>query len=200
MSRVWFEPTIPAFEREKTVHALDRAATVIGASNIHRNVNSLSLPCFLPRAWQYFPKILWNLLRTLANKEAYSGHESTATRRTAGQLRMRLESSLWICFSLLYFLNFILIPSLFCRLMAILWYQQGKELHPALQWTLTQGLVPNLVSDQADSTPTLQPVGTRQRSRQSRRLSLIQLLLSWTVPATLQLKSTSRIRGGHAVA
>jgi hypothetical protein len=25
-----FEPTIPAFEREKTVHALDRAATVIG--------------------------------------------------------------------------------------------------------------------------------------------------------------------------
>jgi hypothetical protein len=28
--RVVFEPTIPAFEREKTVHALDRAATVIG--------------------------------------------------------------------------------------------------------------------------------------------------------------------------
>jgi hypothetical protein len=30
MSRVEFEPTIPAFERAKTVHALDRAATVIG--------------------------------------------------------------------------------------------------------------------------------------------------------------------------
>jgi hypothetical protein len=28
---VGFEPTIPAFERAKTVHALDRAATVIGA-------------------------------------------------------------------------------------------------------------------------------------------------------------------------
>jgi hypothetical protein len=27
---VGFEPTIPALEREKTVHALDRAATVIG--------------------------------------------------------------------------------------------------------------------------------------------------------------------------
>jgi hypothetical protein len=27
---VGFEPTIPAFEREKTVHAIDRAATVIG--------------------------------------------------------------------------------------------------------------------------------------------------------------------------
>jgi hypothetical protein len=27
---VGFEPTIPAFERAKTVHALDRAAIVIG--------------------------------------------------------------------------------------------------------------------------------------------------------------------------
>jgi hypothetical protein len=30
MPRVGFEPTIPVFEREKTVHALDHAATVIG--------------------------------------------------------------------------------------------------------------------------------------------------------------------------
>jgi hypothetical protein len=30
MPRVGFEPTIPVFEREKKVHALDRAATVIG--------------------------------------------------------------------------------------------------------------------------------------------------------------------------
>jgi hypothetical protein len=29
MSWVGFEPTIPAFEREKTVHALDRASTVV---------------------------------------------------------------------------------------------------------------------------------------------------------------------------
>jgi hypothetical protein len=29
MSRVGLEPTTPAFERAKTVHALDRAATVI---------------------------------------------------------------------------------------------------------------------------------------------------------------------------
>jgi hypothetical protein len=28
---VGFEPTIPVFERAKTVHALDRAATVIGS-------------------------------------------------------------------------------------------------------------------------------------------------------------------------
>jgi hypothetical protein len=30
MSQVGFEPTIPVFEWAKTVHALDRAATVIG--------------------------------------------------------------------------------------------------------------------------------------------------------------------------
>jgi hypothetical protein len=30
MPRKGFEPTIPAFERAKTLHALDRAATVIG--------------------------------------------------------------------------------------------------------------------------------------------------------------------------
>jgi hypothetical protein len=34
MPRVGFEPTIPAFERAKTVHALDLAATVIGWSLI----------------------------------------------------------------------------------------------------------------------------------------------------------------------
>jgi hypothetical protein len=30
MPRVGLEPTIPVFERAKTVHALDSAATVIG--------------------------------------------------------------------------------------------------------------------------------------------------------------------------
>jgi hypothetical protein len=30
MPRVEFEPTIPVLERAKTVHALDRAVTVIG--------------------------------------------------------------------------------------------------------------------------------------------------------------------------
>jgi hypothetical protein len=28
MPRVGFEPTVPVFEREKTVHALERAATI----------------------------------------------------------------------------------------------------------------------------------------------------------------------------
>jgi hypothetical protein len=31
MSRVEFEPTVPAFARAKTVHALDGAATVTGS-------------------------------------------------------------------------------------------------------------------------------------------------------------------------
>jgi hypothetical protein len=34
MPRVGFEPTIPVFERAKTVHALDRAATVRGSGSV----------------------------------------------------------------------------------------------------------------------------------------------------------------------
>jgi hypothetical protein len=35
MPRVGFEPTIPVFERAKTIHALDRTATVIGSTYIN---------------------------------------------------------------------------------------------------------------------------------------------------------------------
>jgi hypothetical protein len=35
MPRVGFEPTVPSLERAKTVHALDRAATVIGDFNLY---------------------------------------------------------------------------------------------------------------------------------------------------------------------
>jgi hypothetical protein len=35
MRRVGFEPTIPVFERAKTVHVLDRAATVISHKSIY---------------------------------------------------------------------------------------------------------------------------------------------------------------------
>jgi hypothetical protein len=34
MPRVGFEPTTPAFERAKTVHALDREVTVIGLEHL----------------------------------------------------------------------------------------------------------------------------------------------------------------------
>jgi hypothetical protein len=39
MFRVGFKPTNPVFERAKTVHALDRAATEIGIRNVVRNQN-----------------------------------------------------------------------------------------------------------------------------------------------------------------
>jgi hypothetical protein len=38
MPRVGFEPTIPAFELAKTVHALDCAATVIGTHNNYTQI------------------------------------------------------------------------------------------------------------------------------------------------------------------
>jgi hypothetical protein len=38
MTPVGFEPTIPALERAKTVHALDRAATVIGTYRLSQTV------------------------------------------------------------------------------------------------------------------------------------------------------------------
>jgi hypothetical protein len=38
MPRVGFEPTIPVFERAKTVHALDGATTVIGRQRWVNNI------------------------------------------------------------------------------------------------------------------------------------------------------------------
>jgi hypothetical protein len=38
MPQVGFQPTIPVFERAKTVHALDRAATVIGSAGFRCRV------------------------------------------------------------------------------------------------------------------------------------------------------------------
>jgi hypothetical protein len=43
MPRVGIEPTIPAFEQMKTVHALDRAATVIGRNYIAISNYSIAL-------------------------------------------------------------------------------------------------------------------------------------------------------------
>jgi hypothetical protein len=42
MPRVVFEPTIPVFERAKTVRALDRAATVIGILQLYRTMTTCS--------------------------------------------------------------------------------------------------------------------------------------------------------------
>jgi hypothetical protein len=67
MLRVGFEPTIPAFERAKTVHVLDRAAAVIGNEsfclplvnmNIHRtarptdDVRRYTVRSVIEETWQ----------------------------------------------------------------------------------------------------------------------------------------------------
>jgi hypothetical protein len=55
MPRVKFEPATPVFEREKTVHALDRAATAIGnwkriaSGNMERSHPYDWLPVMLKR-------------------------------------------------------------------------------------------------------------------------------------------------------
>jgi hypothetical protein len=46
MPKLGFKPTIPAFERANTIHALDRAATEIGLS-FHYKVNLVTLFCVL---------------------------------------------------------------------------------------------------------------------------------------------------------
>jgi hypothetical protein len=45
MRRVGLQPTIPVFERAKTVHALDRAAVVIGPSADNLNEILLTFMC-----------------------------------------------------------------------------------------------------------------------------------------------------------
>jgi hypothetical protein len=46
MPEVVFEPTIPVFERAKTVHVLHRAVTVIGQDITHRSENPEVQYCF----------------------------------------------------------------------------------------------------------------------------------------------------------
>jgi hypothetical protein len=47
MLRFAFEPTIPAFERAKTIHALDPATTVIGIGTTMYNYLQLNVNCSL---------------------------------------------------------------------------------------------------------------------------------------------------------
>jgi hypothetical protein len=43
MPWVEFEPTVPAFKQEKTVHALDRAATVIEIISVYEIIKCMRL-------------------------------------------------------------------------------------------------------------------------------------------------------------
>jgi hypothetical protein len=63
-----FEPTIPVFERAKTVHALDRAAAVIGCCWMYRDILVIDVlfhsirPSFLPLfLLLYFYFVYWTL-------------------------------------------------------------------------------------------------------------------------------------------
>jgi hypothetical protein len=53
MPRVGFGPTTPVYERAKTVHALDRAATVIG-SHLY-----LALYKYLPMTFNFITSLLF---------------------------------------------------------------------------------------------------------------------------------------------
>jgi hypothetical protein len=49
MTQVWFEPTIPVFERAKTVHALDRGHCDRPQYKYRKKINSISLRLVLHR-------------------------------------------------------------------------------------------------------------------------------------------------------
>jgi hypothetical protein len=48
-----FEPTIPKFERAKTDHALDRAATVIGLNNFRTAFSNVTLKLLVEYIFTY---------------------------------------------------------------------------------------------------------------------------------------------------
>jgi hypothetical protein len=69
MPRVGFEPKIPAFERAKTVHALDCAATVIGLWNV-ANRNMLYL-IMLQKTCHLSSRLLLFTHRVIRHRQRY---------------------------------------------------------------------------------------------------------------------------------
>jgi hypothetical protein len=69
MPRVEFKPKIPAFDRAKTVHVLDRAVTVIGQSNvtcIFVNVRARKLKDIAAYTWINYYLAAGNIFGTTA--------------------------------------------------------------------------------------------------------------------------------------
>jgi membrane glycosyltransferase len=58
MPRVGSEPTTPVFERAKAIHALDRAATVIGA------MNYVTCKLWLSHVNAHYPKVISQQVNT----------------------------------------------------------------------------------------------------------------------------------------
>jgi hypothetical protein len=79
MPRVGFEPMIPVFERTKTVHALDRAATVIGyysttvlIISFHTLVHCYyPVPFFCVFIYSYFMPLFFILSVTIHNSRLH---------------------------------------------------------------------------------------------------------------------------------
>jgi hypothetical protein len=71
MPQVGFEPTIPVFERAKTVHALDRAVTVMGTREIYRHKNDTSMSGVAVKLLTLLLRILEVLSSDLGPKAVY---------------------------------------------------------------------------------------------------------------------------------
>jgi hypothetical protein len=76
MARVGFEPTIQVFERAKTVHALDSAATVIGGNNTTScYLLSTHLAGITPHS-----SLLWKIAPCIPSKSAGVSEEHVTSK------------------------------------------------------------------------------------------------------------------------
>jgi hypothetical protein len=76
MPWVEFEPTIPASERAKKVHALDRATTVTGRFPLQSSLRILRSPILETTLWW---QLLWHACTTASNVKAYYKRTDLAT-------------------------------------------------------------------------------------------------------------------------
>jgi hypothetical protein len=116
MPWVGFELTIPAFERTKTVHALDRAATVIGGRDI--NISKI----LGQRIWKR---------SSLRKRTQYSGNTALFICPTE-KAPLSLSLSLWLFSTLLdfsYFFSFLIYTQAVGLLGRGISQSQGHSLH-----------------------------------------------------------------------
>jgi hypothetical protein len=100
MSLVRFEPTIPVFEREKTVHALDRAAPVICTSLL-----IYDLSCQILTGSGYLPSNDWWIIgRNIGGNTfrlcwdsilAFALRDWGKPRNTSGYMSAGLQAQTW---------------------------------------------------------------------------------------------------------
>jgi hypothetical protein len=74
MPEVRFEPTIPAFERAKTVHASDPSAIVTGFPYFYR-VYLFDIPS-IPVRWKSLLKYIWFIYRFINTPDMFLSLET----------------------------------------------------------------------------------------------------------------------------